>query len=302
MKTFEYVNIDKEQMCRYKSIETSEFETEICSLGELVESTGYRTIFGKQPVVFKEFNTREAKALNKTMNKTQHKRRMKGYRIFYKLALILQHMIVSIGDEVFYEHKNGIYTELVDENHRFNVLKNMYYADVMALYIMLAHYSKEPMNNILEMEVEFDGDLTPIQFDLNECKIIGTDVVEEALWSYDLKVPFKMRGKEVDKIVFGPAPFRNYINTPIKPEDNDTYDMTEVVVGSIYNIPALGDERGAISPMEIEPMHVEDLKKISGLIGDRSCGIDQRVMVSDADDLSIKRDSFLNWWDPDFLI
>ena len=290
------ITLTQELLAEIRNPKPSDFFTNIYSS---VKEHGVRLMFAEdQSIEFKPWVGKTHRELSKILGSKSIKAQYASGKLFKKIVYVLQHMCIKFAGREFYKMDDrGNCRELYKEQERIEWIEQQHETDVLLAYILLHMQSS---GDIAKLEIEHEGRQVAVDFDLNDITFIGSDRIEDALFSYTLTRPLRFRGKDISEIIVGPISFKHLSDVPINGE-MDNYDVLASLAASIHYVPEITNERVVVASYELDMLPFNDIKKLKELMSKHYTGIDMNVNFEDKE-LNSTFKSYLPWWDSDFLV
>ncbi|KKN26420.1 hypothetical protein LCGC14_0874980 [marine sediment metagenome] len=153
------------------------------------------------------------------------------------------------------------------------VLSQMWMADVFFAYLLIRVRS---LGNLLPLKltcpncgVRFDHTA-----DLSTVVIRSVGRIEDAQWQYDVRRPFEIRGKKVEKLLMGPPRWSSLAQIPGNVRNFGDL-KAGILLGSIYEV--AGQGQMVLIDGELDDMEKEDIEVLTRAIDDNSVGPDMSI-------------------------
>ena len=245
-------------------------------------------------VEFKPWTGREELALSKFLHKNRSK--LEGGKIGRHISLKLSFMCTRIaGKEFWREDDQGNWVEVTKQVDRESHIRGMWEADVIVAYLLLRNDALEdsmsPTLPILsphdidrKRECDWVGDLDTIPF-------CGTDSIEDHSWTYKLRRPLKIRGKEYSELPMQPLKWATAESVRL---ETAPYEVgMRAIAGSVQISPMLRMD-------ELNRMRKPDIECLAQGIDDHPSGLNLEIEVYDP--IAEKTfESSLPWLSPGFF-
>jgi hypothetical protein len=160
----------------------------------------------------------------------------------------------------------------INATERRVIVSQMFTGDVFYAYIWLRIQALGPE---LQMALTCPNCSTkfPYTADLNSIEVASVSRLEDALWAYEFKQPFSIRGVAAPKIQMGPARW-NGLEMISAGGMNTTIAKAGIIRASIHAVPG---KDGALIPIaladgELDDMSKRDLEEITASIDKHNIG------------------------------
>ncbi len=150
---------------------------------------------------------------------------------------------------------------------------NLVLEDVLYTWLLLRREAIGP-------DLEVDGNCphcrqeVHVYADLDTTTVKYVDSMEETFWTYTLRDPLQIRGKEISELRFGPARWSVLEHTKASGIDTGG-QKSDLILGSIEEVDQLG--KVALLETELDEMSKRDVEKIVAEMDARAIGPDMRV-------------------------
>lgn len=155
------------------------------------------------------------------------------------------------------------------------VVGQMFMGDVFFVYIWLRI---QTLGNELKLKLTCPtcGKKFDYMADLGTVEVTIADDVNTCKWDYTLKHPFKLRNKDVSKLILGPARWNGMEMMNVSGQ-NMGEAKNGIIQGSICAIPDWKDDKGepqaiALGPDELDELSKFDLERLTTLIDEHALG------------------------------
>lgn len=174
---------------------------------------------------------------------------------------VLSHMICEIGGKTFEDMK---------PEERALQISQMQMPDVFYAYIWLRISAVgEELKLNLQCPKKHKFTFTA---DLETTEVRTCSTFEDALWDYELKNPFEIRGKEATGFQFGP-PRWNVLESMSNATRSTGAAKSGIILGSIHGVNYNGTvEPTALAEHELDDMTKRDIERIANLLDENAIG------------------------------
>lgn len=187
------------------------------------------------------------------------------------VSMVLSTMCNKMGTHNF---------ESMKHEERRVVVSQMFMGDVFYAYVWLR---MKTLGNELHLNLTCPQcrNKFPFVADLNTIEVDVCDKLDDALWTYELKEPFDIRGKSVTSLLLGPARWTS-LESMKSGVMNTGAAKAGVILGSIHGIANWKDKEGkpqkvALSESELDEMVKLDIEGITNRIDDYAIGPNMSV-------------------------
>lgn len=180
------------------------------------------------------------------------------------ISMIVAHMCPKVGPHIF---------EKMPQPEKRVHISQMYMGDVFTVYCALR---KKAMGNLVPMELKCSRCKKSRDFkaDLNTLEVTVADGLDELLWEYKLQEPVKIRGKEVTKMILGPA--RWELIEAIDAGYHMGTAKESTIKSHVIQIPELGGPVALVNN-ELDELAKIDVETLTTEIEDRAIGPDMSI-------------------------
>ena len=173
----------------------------------------------------------------------------------------------------------------LDQIQREILVGQMTVPDVMFAYVLIRI---EAMGEELDLTLTspYSGKEFEWTGDLNTVMIKSPDTPDDALWGYELKRPFSVRGKNVTKITMGPQLW-NMVEALNPGTSTDATTKAAAIKGAIHRLPEVSDDPIVLVETDLDGMHKRDIEALSRRIDLNGMG---PIMVLEVKDPTVPTD------------
>lgn len=208
----------------------------------------------------RRWRMKEERALGDLRDQTANR------NIAFFLSSVIAEMYQEIGPHKF---------DPMSVAARRALISQMYMGDVFYAYIYLR---VQALGHLLSTRLQCPtcGRLFNYDADLNTLSVKTVEALQDSKWTYRLKHPFEIRGKQVSTLIMGPARWYS-----IEQTQGDTGRFNSgaakfgAIFGSIHEVPELGEVQ--LAEHEIDEMDKVDIEALSDLVDKHSIGAEMMI-------------------------
>jgi hypothetical protein len=147
--------------------------------------------------------------------------------------------------------------------------------DVFLAYVFLRVEAMGPMFK-MEITCARCSNEFPFTVNLEETEVRYVEDPERVFWEYELRAPFEVRGRKVDKIRMGPTRWASMESTP-PGSLNLGIAKGQIIQGSLYGFPGQDGEL-VLAEHELDQLAKRDLEALTNQLDELSLGPDMSIV------------------------
>ena len=255
---------------------------------------------GDRTVKFKSWDAIEETALSRALYEGRGK--MEGGRVGKKISITLSHMCTELAGAKFWEETDDGYKQVMNELEREAHIRRMWETDVLIAYFLLRIDALGDPFVKLQVPSPFDPlgkRLVIWKGDISGAEMFGSENVEDAFWDYELRRPFKIRGKIASKFCMGPLRWATADSLQFQTKPYEA--KLRGILGSIQLIPDVSMSASTSYTLaDLGRLHKTDIEAITAEIESRQHGMDLEIECYDPEAEQTFKTA-LPWIHPDFF-